>query len=680
MRPNGTSKYGGGLLIWLGVLALFAGLIPESVLPLGAEEPLRIVVDLRPAPEFQPIFDWLAQGKWCWGVEVNAGTEESAIRHLRQQGWEVIVSLNAHEPTRRRDAAYKRRGLLEPNEIIGRHIRAADGQADKVIWLALLENDSAGVAFPQELLGARPRTHEQAYRLTKDNLQQALQTTKTFPGVKIWGVCGYASGAHPFAAGGLDCVLIERANDDVEDLQTGIAFCRGAGNQYGCSWGIDLSLWWGPIYGCVQNMPSSYYKRHLYLSYFSGARAFRLEGMDLLWDQTQKKFSPLTTLLDEFGAFCRQYPAGQVEVPVAVMLPPDHGWITPPYWRTQAQAWNYARMPYRMGQKAIDGFFATAFPGSNFAMEPFPFGSYGKDDPPASPFALSCVTPEFAPRAEDVFFTEVPLPFGRFENRNQARETMLAQTMDPAPYRPMGDSRWGDILDVLTTCTPADILQHYKVLILLDQIKLTPELQEKLLNYVKAGGKLVWSAGVVGPQQAALCGLEMTPEFRVGRAWHWGKEDWISEAYHYVPARGLSEKASLLAQAPNGDPLIIRQSLEKGDIYTCLVPWFEGPVEPLAGVAQKLFDTVMAQVQPVVVEGLPVEWVSTLQDGQHTVVLANHDGQPWRGKVTLKSSTKDKLTCTELFSGKKLSVHRKDTGYQVTLDIPAYEVSVIRWQ
>ena len=173
-------------------------------------------------------------------------------------------------------------------------------------------------------------------------------------------------------------------NDDVDDLQTAIAFARGASKQYGCKWGIDLSLWWGVIHGCVQNLEPSFHRRNLFISYFSGTQAYRIEGGGLSLNPGTTTPNKLGEAFDKFFTFASQTHPGQIETPVAIVLPEDNGWITPPYWRTNNEAWNYARIPYRPGDRGIDGFFGAAFPGSVYAMDPFPAGCYGQDNPPAS--------------------------------------------------------------------------------------------------------------------------------------------------------------------------------------------------------------------------------------------------------------------------------------------------------
>ena len=46
--------------------------------------------------------------------------------------------------------------------------------------------------------------------------------------MRRWGRAGFGASAHVMAELGLEMILLERANEDIEDLQTGIAFMRGA--------------------------------------------------------------------------------------------------------------------------------------------------------------------------------------------------------------------------------------------------------------------------------------------------------------------------------------------------------------------------------------------------------------------------------------------------------------------
>jgi len=627
-------------------------------------------------PHNVPILDWLQRGGWCWGVASRPEVPDDMLRELKRRSLRAVVTVMAHPESRRRQWSDEWKLAVPDVPTVMTRYRTLMGS--DFAWEAFTEDDSMGVAFSKELLSAQPHTHEAAYALFDSYLETAMQEVRQQPGIERWGRCGYASGAHPLAALGLDAVLVERANDDIEDLQTAVAFGRGAARQYGCQWGVDFSLWWGVIHGCVHDLPASFHKRNFYLGYFSGAGILAVEGGDLLVQLPNPGPTLLGQMLDEFGRFTQRVPRGTPDVPVAVMIPKDHGWITPPYWRTGNEAWNYARIPYRPGDASLDGFFKAAFPGATFAMDPFPFGAYATNDPPASPFALSAITPQYAPLPENVFTAPPPIPFGRFPTRNEARQTLVARQTDPSPWRPLGDSRWGNIIDVLTATAPVDVLQHYPILILLGPIALDASLRRILQAYIQSGGTLLAPAGVLGPSDHDWCGVAIEPELRVGRAWHWGTEAPVNEPFRYLPVSG-TQGAEVLARTPGGDPLVVRRSFGRGQIYASLLPWFGSGDSAWARLSLRLADEVIRPLQPVLVDGLPVDWLSTRDADHRTVVIANHDGQPWRGTVLLREVPRDFRECRELLTGRAPRSYRTADGRSCVVDVPPYDVRVIRY-
>jgi hypothetical protein len=360
------------------------------------------------------------------------------------------------------------------------------------------------------------------------------------------------------------------------------------------------------------------------------------------------------------------------------MLPEGCGWMTPPYWRTTNETWSYARIPYPQGLRGMDGFFTLAFPGSTFAMDPFPCGSYASDVPPASPFALSCVTPRFAPREHQVYCAEPPVPFGRYKDRDSAREDFQARRLETSPYRPMADSRWGDIFDVLMDAAPGDVLQQYPVLVVLGPVALDASLRDRLRDYAEAGGTVVMAAGVARPEDGDLCGVRIEPELRAGRAWQWEDGPFEHEAFRYCPAEAGPD-VDVLARTPGGDPLVARHSLGRGAVWTCLVPWFEAEGRACAGLARRLFDEVIGAVQPVSVDGLPVEWLSARGEKDYTVVVANNDGAPWRGTVSTERVPEAWDSCRELLTQSTIAFSRAGDRSDCVLEVPAYDVRAVRW-
>ena len=614
------------------LLSLTSVLWPELTRSLETSASTRLFFDLNPVPENQPVIDWLRAEGWCWGLGVPWSVPETRLRELTAQEWNLVLHMIAHPETRQRHAEYKKRAAPDPDKVLQRWSDTSRATDMDFIWMMLLENDSAGVAHPQKLLETKPKSHHRALNLLTQHLQEAHQTAAGYHPVQKWGVAGYAPSCHAFAASGLDCVIIERANDDVEDLLTGLSFCRGAASQYNISWGVDISLWWGPIYGCIQALPDNYHRRHLYTSYFSGARTFRIEGGDLFYDRKNKQLQPLAKMFNEFGRFTQAVDPGKPDVPLGIVLPADHGWMTPPYWRTTRTAWNYARIPYRRGQRALDGFFATAFPGSRYAMQPFPFGKYEQEDPPASPFALSCITPEFSPHPEDVFYQEPPLPWGKYKNRKEARQQMQAEQIDPALARPMPHSRWGGGIDVILKDSPLNVLQRYPMLMIFDSDPIEHSFKQTLLQYVGQGGILILASGVVGPEDTDLTGIRFIPEYRQGRSWQPANKKRM-ESFLYLPVSDINEKTRAVFTTGSGDPLVTCHDLGQGQVYTSLLPWFESEKNDFSEMFAELMDQLFAQYSKLYVAGEPLQWITTCNGREHYAFFSNNSHEAWEGEI-----------------------------------------------
>ena len=465
------------------------------------------------------------------------------------------------------------------------------------MWWSLTEDDSSGVGFPYEQLAVPPSSHDAAWAQFDNYLQRAQVLARTLaPETPLIAQVGFAEQAHAHAARGAALMLIERANDDVGDLSTALAFGRGAARQFNASFGIDLSWWWGVLYSGVNRLGGSYHRRHAFLAWASGASVINVEGGDGLCD-AQGVALELGREMQSFGELVRPLgsrgvaPALEPAAPVLLVLPKDHGYATRPYWLTQAQGYGYARLPPRVGDSAIAAFFALAFPGAGFSQDPWPFGAFASDDPPASMWALSALTAPYAPRASDVMEAAPYVPWGSYANRTEAAADFAASGRDPAPWRPMADSKWGNIFDVAVTglglssasqrgATPNNVFggarrqrprrdrrrgasasaspaqggalgdedpnlpplpldKGYAVAIVMGPVNLTAPLKAQLLQFALGGGHVIVAAGVIGPADGDLTGLpSLLPELRVGRAWRWAGagQQQRREALRFVPA------------------------------------------------------------------------------------------------------------------------------------------------
>lgn len=618
-------------------------------------------------------WDWVSKDNWCWGVASSPIRSRSHLEYLKNRGLKPIITpFLAHPDTRSRFYKDNNRDIPTVEEALREYFNVF---GDDFIWEGFTEEDSSGVGFSRNFLSNPPRSHDEARNMFEKFLKEGLtEIQKYAPHIRKWGRCGYASSTHIYAKLGLDAILLERTNDDIEDIQTGIAFTRGAGKQYSCPWGIDFSLWWGVFYGCVQDSSTSYHKCNWLISYFSGADYLAIEGGDLLCYR-DGTLSRLGKDFEEFSKWIKKVSRGTPVVPVAIMLPSNHGWITPPYWETQQYAWNYARLRRNPGERGIDGFFTTVFPGSNFAMDPFPFGNYENDDPPASPFALSCITPRYAPLPQNVFYSKPYLPFGKFKDRKEANEFIRQNNIDISPYRPMGISRWGDIFDVFTEEVSSDVLKQYKILVILGPLVLNEEVKQKVIDYVREGGTVICSAGVIKPDDYDWMGVQILPELHVGYRWKWVKGDWTTEAFRLVPAN-VDSDAEVIAWANKNAPLIVHSRLGKGSIYISLAPWFESSTNILMGAVIKLMDTLFTPLFPFDILGPPCEWLLTEDGDFQMLIIANHADFPWEGSIEYKNSGFVKKEVIELLKGNQYHIFKDK---RLDLVIPPFEAGVFRF-
>jgi hypothetical protein len=599
------------------------------------------------------------------------------------------------------------------------------------------------VGFPYEQLAVPPPTHADAWAQFDNYLQRSqVLAAALMPGVPLIAQVGFAEQAHAHMARGAALALLERANDDVGDLNTAIAFGRGAAAQFNASWGVDLSWWWGVLYSGVNRLPGAFHRRHAYLAWAAGAAVVNVEGGDGLCDGSGTAL-PLGAELQAFGELVRPLggrgvaPALAPVAPVLLVVPRDHGFSTRPYWLTQDQGYGYARLPPRVGDRGLRSFFQTAFPGAGFAQDPWPFGAFASDDPPASMWALSSLTAPYAPRASDVVEAPPYIPFGTFPNRTAAAADFAASGADPSPYRPMADSTWGNIFDVAVAgaglastgqraaapnnvfggaarppraqragapaaggrADPPPPLMRYRVAIVLGPVNLTADLKAQLVAFARGGGHVVVAAGVVGPNDGDLTGLpSVAPQLLAGRAWRWAAPrggPQVNEPYRFVPAfvppgapnvTVLATTAASVDACAGGAPcaLATRFLVGAGAVTTCLVPWFEG-VEGLSGLAEALLRDAVGAVAPLAVEwadgaGWPVDTVAAAGPGggAFTVVVSNNEGAPWTGAVTVVSTAPGApaslADCVELRSGAPAALN----GRTLALTVGAYDVAVVR--
>jgi hypothetical protein len=714
-------KSGGGLIVRWILLPLVAFASTNNSRPFSI-----MLAGLGPAngqDVSSPDTQWALSLPWAQdylAVSCNWDASAESVKETIDLGWSVVLTAWASSFFRSHKASDD--GDVANLTTAVNAMLEAGLPEEEIIWEYICEDDSAGTGFPQQIMrlardagytnGATKLTAEEAMEAWLSYATEAYENTLDWPSVARHARPGFPSSAHslaPFA----DVLLIERTNDDVGSLAPSLAFLRGAARQFSSGsggdddnqkkmkkkkeWGVDLSLWWGVINGCVEDLPASTHRRAMLVAYVAGASTVSVEGCGWV-DADSGDPYPMSDVVASFGNFVAGVlppeERGVPDTPVAVVLSATHGWSERPSWGGAGQGsslWGFGNLPARAkrGSGAVDGLLAAAYPGAGgaFGYGAFPFGKFEDNlNPPASPWARSAMTDGYAPDPDDVWYAESPLPFGEFHDRNALKEWFrgVSGGRDPAPWRPLADTRWGDVIDILVNTAAADddgdddevategkrrrgglSFSGYEVVVWCDgDGPLSDAAAEALAAFAsEEGGTVVLAAGAAGlPNSAAHASLtgiaNLTGRLRSLRAWEWApeREATTGAATATVDAFAIAEVnlaaaadddddavASVVARSvPEGLPVILERRLGAGVVYTVLAPWFEagGAAGGLSSAALALFDDVIGAAQPVAAEpsfGLLHSSSLRVDDAAHSsarvVALSNNAGAAWKGLV-----------------------------------------------
>jgi hypothetical protein len=359
------------------------------------------------------------------------------------------------------------------------------------------------------------------------------------------------------------------------------------------------------------------------------------------------------------------------------------------------------------GGAAVDGVLSATYPGAGgaFGFLAFPFGAFADpENPPASAFSRSGIAPQYAPDPSDAFQAAAPLPFGRFHDRDAARRWFEDGKQDPAPHRPMADSRWGDVLDVLVADEGGRWVEAlggggggpagYRALIWANSSMDTAS-RGALEDYAKGGGTVVVAAGAVGPADGSLTGVSPSGELRAVRAWRWSTEA-AESGYFLAAALSLNSTMPgvevLAVSVPEGLPLVVRRPLGRGVVFTVLVPYLGA--DRLAPPALRLLDHVLVPLQSVsIVEGAPtLYWTSTkLMDGVSRVAaIANNADAVWEGKLSVQLRAQAagacaRAECKDVWTGDSIACSKTasetaggSVAAVIALEIEPHDVVLIK--
>ncbi|MBO7146561.1 MAG: hypothetical protein J6W81_02295 [Lentisphaeria bacterium] len=454
---------------------------------------------------------------------------------------------------------------------------------------------------------------------------------------------------HLAAYWGAGMITLETSNSGGGDTyyrwQVGMSFARGAARQYSIPWmwyiascinGYTAAGKWvssyEPGFDSNNGVGPSWLKRCFYLAYFSGANLMELEHwyLKVLAVDKEKpknyKLSRIGKHYVEFSEFASANPdRGVAYTPIALLTPFNQGY---PQWGGNGFS---SAKPYTRNDFALDAFWATIVP------------AYDRD-------------PALRRGEQGALFN--------------------------SPY--------GDLFDVIIPDAPehrnlAEVLSGYKAAIITGDIKVTPELTNILLDYVKNGGTLLLHVGQLNSViPAKTAGLHVTPSY-------------VREENH-IFRRCYLDGATALKKNKDNVPLLTLKRLGKGSVVVaCADSWVpnmnaKSISETRRGILkfpyiQDVLTRLTAQTIPFKVKGDIQYGLNKTKDGW-IVYLINNRG------VTKMADTAEKVDpaavadvtvswdslllgkCTELRTAKEVAISNNAVQVKV---LPG-DVTVLRFK
>jgi hypothetical protein len=246
------------------------------------------------------------------------------------------------------------------------------------------------------------------------------------------------------------------------------------------------------------------------------------------------------------------------------------------------------------------------------------------------------------------------------------RDKIAGSGEDTSAARPMADTRFGDIVDVLTDAADSVVIARYRVVIVAGHINVAAanqqnSLAEVLLLHALNGGVVVVAAGNVLNSSAGILLTGFVPSGHLSTSRAWSAAPAASPASPQLPSvasasfhrEALSfaagslapedtylntstsalvrlsssiyssssvcslvmslHRAQVLTVGSGSLPLVVKRTFgaKCGSVITCTVPWFEGSdagAAALAGPCAWALDHAIAPVAPVEARGRPLQF------------------------------------------------------------------------
>ncbi|MDD6799252.1 MAG: hypothetical protein PUE85_02345 [Firmicutes bacterium] len=301
------------------------------------------------------------------------------------------------------------------------------------------QTDGAGVYHETNFTGENaPKSREEAVEKILDYLNQQF-LSKANGDLPLTSMNGHYPWHHYAGMAGYENIGTE-IGEGMPSYQLRLAMNRGAAKQYGATWFVDFSQWYGgyildyrdsnPVWGENSSVNGGHslnlMERSLLLSFMAGADATIAEGGQYIAYDSQGNITPFGELCQKLYAFTsKYYDIGTTYTPYAVILDKYHGMDM-------------------VGAEKV-------------------FGTFPCEEPDIFTYN---------------FFNDYIWP-GALEGTYSNESSVMANT------------KYGDSFDLLLQDASYELLETYPVLIFTGNIILSDDELKMYTDYVKNGGTLV---------------------------------------------------------------------------------------------------------------------------------------------------------------------------------------------
>jgi hypothetical protein len=516
-----------------------------------------------------------------------------------------------------------------------RTLRELGITAQSRAWrLGTPEFDQSGGCWAQDRPSLTGLPDDEAYEtwlryyLDAKALRPYLTQSAQQRGYKWMSVCVYAFCPQYAYDLGSDAVLLERNIDEVSAMSPGLAMVRGAARQNdGREWGIDISTYryWngGPTTfdgsgRLVTGWSPSTFARTIYAAYMAGADVILNEAADYGSGPAERDLNPLGVVVRDFADFSlRRHPdRGIPEVPMAIMQ--DHFSGYEPRFGVFDQAprkW-YRKNAYTPGDHMLSGLLDVAYPGHDS------WGTIVAEAP------WRVTNPDGALNVD--------------ATRAAYRRALAVSNDDPRVWEPMGNTRWGESVDVITDRARLATLLRYRIVVLANSDLIASDLLADLKEYVRRGGTVVVNASQLEPGRDSLTDVEVSRKRRSADSVRWSDGTTIAESrFNYLPIEPAMD-TEIVATTAAGDPVIIRREIGAGSVYlTTADRLHDARGRGVLTSIGRLLDELHATVTAVTVDGPPSQYLVNSVGRSTVVTVINTDagGSTWRGRLRFRVET-----------------------------------------